>query len=180
MDGHFVPNLTIGPLIVKALRPHTKLPLDCHLMVARPEEWVEHFAAAGADFITVHAEATAHLHRLIHQVKEKGVKVGVSLNPASPLTMIQDILDDVDLVLVMSVNPGFGGQKFIESSIPKIEKLAELRGKRKYLIEVDGGVSEQNIKRLADAGADVFVAGSSVFNAAGVATSMQKLRKALG
>jgi len=163
MDGHFVPNLTFGPLIVEALKPLTQLPLDCHLMVAEPEKWITPFAKAGASVITVHAEATYHLHRLLGLIREAGCKVGVSLNPASPLSLIEDILDEVDLVLIMSVNPGFGGQSFINGSLKKISRLASLRSNRSFLIEVDGGVNAGNIRELRKAGADVFVAGSAVF-----------------
>ncbi len=166
MDGHFVPNLTIGPLVVKALRPLTRLPLDCHLMVSQPENWVEPFIQAGADCVTVHAEATPHLDRVLNQIRKLGAKAGVSLNPGSPLVLIEEVLDWVDLVLVMSVNPGLGGQKFIESSVAKVEKLRHLRGNRKFLIEVDGGVQASNIEKLHTAGADVFVAGSAIFGAA--------------
>jgi ribulose-phosphate 3-epimerase len=180
MDGHFVPNLTLGPVIVRALRPHTKLPLDCHLMVSKPEQWIDPFSEAGANVITVHAEATENLQGLIERIQSKSIKAGVSLNPASPLSLIESVLDQVDLVLVMSVNPGFGGQKFIETSYAKIEKLKALRGNRKFLIEVDGGVGEKNIKSLAQAGVDVFVAGSSIFNESGIGPSMTKLKNAIG
>ena len=164
MDGHFVPNLTFGPLVVQSLKGKTNLPLDCHLMVSQPENWVKPFAKAGADFITVHAEATVHLDRLIHEIRELGCKAGVSLNPGSPLSMIEEVLDIVDLVLIMSVNPGFGGQKFIESSYSKIERLKAARGNRSFLIEVDGGVQTDNIGLLRKSGADVFVAGSAIFS----------------
>lgn len=176
MDGHFVPNLTFGPLVVQAIRPLTHLPLDCHLMVARPEHWVEEFAKAGANIITVHAEATVHLNRLLHQIRALGCKVGVSLNPGSPLNLIEEVLDLIDLVLIMSVNPGFGGQKFIESSLNKIEQLVGMRKNRSFLIEVDGGVSSQNAEKLRKAGADVFVAGSSVFGEKNRQKAMQALR----
>lgn len=180
MDGHFVPNLTIGPLVVEAIRPLTKLPLDCHLMVSRPEDWVDPFVEAGADVVTVHAEATAHLDRLLARIRERGCKVGVSINPATSLARIEEVLDTVDLVLVMSVNPGFGGQKFIESTLSKIERLAEVRAAKKgrqFLIQVDGGVSEKNIGALRKAGADVFVAGSAIFSAKNRALAMAALRK---
>jgi ribulose-phosphate 3-epimerase len=179
MDGHFVPNLTIGPVVVEALRPVTKLPLDCHLMVSRPEDWVEPFAKAGANIITVHAEATVHLDRLVHQIKEHGCKAGVSINPGTSLAMIEEVLDIVDLVLVMSVNPGFGGQKFIDSSISKVERLAEVRGKRKFLIEIDGGIKATNIGELAQAGVDVFVAGSAIFETKDRGAAVAELRSAL-
>lgn len=176
MDGHFVPNLTIGPLVVSALKPKTKLPLDCHLMVSRPEEWVKPFASAGASVITVHAEATVHLDRLIHQIRETGCKAGVSINPATPLSAIEEVLDIVDLVLVMSVNPGFGGQKFIPSTVSKIERLVQARGARKFLIEIDGGVNASNIGMLRKAGVDVFVAGNAVFAAPDRKKAMNDLR----
>jgi len=163
MDGHFVPNLTFGPCVVSALKPKTTLPLDCHLMVSRPEDWVKPFAKAGASVITVHAEATHHLDRLVHQIRESGCKAGVSLNPATSLSAIEEVLDVVDLILLMSVNPGFGGQKFIPSTIAKLERLVRMRGDRKFLIEIDGGVNADNIGALRKAGVDVFVAGSAVF-----------------
>jgi ribulose-phosphate 3-epimerase len=179
MDGHFVPNLTIGPVVVEAIRTVTKLPLDCHLMVSRPEDWIEPFAKAGADTITIHAEAATHLDRQLRVIRDLGVKAGVSINPATPLTVIEEVLDLVDLVLVMSVNPGFGGQSFIESTLPKIARLAELRGPRSFLIEVDGGVSEKNIALLGRAGADVFVAGSAIFGKPDRKKAIRQLRSAL-
>ncbi len=179
MDGHFVPNLTIGPVVVECLRPLTKLPLDCHLMISRPEDWIESFAKAGANYITVHAEATSHLDRLLHQIKECGAKAGVSINPGTSLAMIEEVLDIVDLVLVMSVNPGFGGQKFIESTLSKVERLAEVRGKRKFLIEIDGGVKATNIGEMAKAGVDVFVAGSAIFAEKNYTRVISDMRTAL-
>lgn len=176
MDGHFVPNLTVGPLIVDAIRPHTKLPLDCHLMVTQPEDWIEAFAKAGASYITVHAEAATHLHRLLSRIRELGCKAGVSINPATSLNTIEEALDWVDLVLVMSVNPGFGGQKFIHNAIERVQRLAEVRGNRKFLIQVDGGIGEENIGILAKAGCDVFVAGSAVFGQSNRKQALQKLR----
>jgi ribulose-phosphate 3-epimerase len=180
MDGHFVPNLTIGPLVVEALKPVTKLPLDCHLMVSRPEDWVTHFAKAGASIITVHAEAATHLDRLLNQIRELGCKAGVSINPATSLSAIEEVLDLVDLVLVMSVNPGFGGQKFIDGAVAKIERLAQMRAGRKFLIEVDGGVNAQNIARLKKAGTDVFVAGSAIFSNPDRSASMGNLSTDFG
>lgn len=179
MDGHFVPNLTIGPLVVEALRPRTRLPLDCHLMVSRPEDWIDAFVKAGADVITVHAEATAHLHRLLQRIRAAGKKAGVSINPATPLSAIEEVLDDVDLVLIMSVNPGFGGQKFIESALDKVARLARLRGSRKFVIQVDGGVTAANIGKLRAAGADCFVAGSAVFGPVDRSKAIADLRAAL-
>jgi ribulose-phosphate 3-epimerase len=148
-------------------------------MVSRPDDWIEDFAKAGADLITVHVEATAHLHRTLCLIRDSGCKAGVSLNPATPLAHLEEVLDDIDLVLVMSVNPGFGGQKFIESAVSKIERLARMRGNRKFLIEVDGGVKADNIARLRKAGADVFVAGSAIFSHKDRARSIQDLRAAL-
>jgi ribulose-phosphate 3-epimerase len=179
MDGHFVPNLTVGPLIVEAIRPHTKLPLDCHLMVSRPEEWVEAFAKAGASVITVHAEATHHLDRLVARIRELGCKVGVSINPATPLSVIEEILPELDLVLVMSVNPGFGGQKFISTTVSKVERLNEIRklGELSFLIEVDGGVSARNAGDLVQAGCDVLVAGTAVFGAKDRAQAIRELKR---
>ncbi|MED3573459.1 ribulose-phosphate 3-epimerase [Cytobacillus praedii] len=166
MDGHFVPNITIGPLIVEAIRPVTKLPLDVHLMIENPDQYIESFADAGADYITVHVEACRHLHRTIHLIKSLGVKAGVVLNPATPVQMIQDIIEDVDMVLLMTVNPGFGGQKFIPSVLRKIaavKKMADDRGLN-IEIEVDGGVNEETAKLCVEAGANVLVAGSAVYN----------------
>lgn len=166
MDGHFVPNITIGPLIVEAIRPVTKLPLDVHLMIENPDQYIESFAKAGADYITVHAEACRHLHRTIHFIKSLGVKAGVVLNPATPVQMIEDIIDDVDMVLLMTVNPGFGGQKFIPSVLRKIaavKKMADNKGLT-IEIEVDGGVNEETAKLCVEAGANVLVAGSAVYN----------------
>ena len=179
MDGHFVPNLTVGPLIVEAIRPHTKLPLDCHLMVSRPEEWVDAFAKAGAAVITVHAEATHHLDRLVARIRELGCKVGVSINPATPLSVIEEILPELDLVLVMSVNPGFGGQKFISTTVSKVERLNEIRklGELSFLIEVDGGVSARNAGDLVQGGCDVLVAGTAVFGAKDRAQAIQELKR---
>ncbi|KQL19049.1 ribulose-phosphate 3-epimerase [Cytobacillus solani] len=166
MDGHFVPNITIGPLIVEAIRPTTKLPLDVHLMIENPDQYIESFAKAGADYITVHVEACRHLHRTIHYIKSFGVKAGVVLNPATPVQMIEDIIEDVDMVLLMTVNPGFGGQKFIPSVLRKIaavKKMADDKGLN-IEIEVDGGVNEETAKLCIEAGANVLVAGSAVYN----------------
>jgi ribulose-phosphate 3-epimerase len=179
MDGHFVPNLTLGPLVVETLKPMTGLFLDCHLMVSRPEDWIEPFARAGASLITFHVEAAVHLDRLIHQVKEAGCKVGVALNPGTPLVLIEEVLDQVDLVLVMSVNPGWSGQKFIENSIEKIERLEKMRAHLPFLIQVDGGVRSENIGKLKKAGVDVFVAGSSIFSRKSRKKAIQKLREQL-
>ncbi|MBM7552807.1 ribulose-phosphate 3-epimerase [Thalassobacillus pellis] len=165
MDGHFVPNITIGPLIVDAIRPFTDLPLDVHLMIENPDQYIEAFAKAGADYLSVHQEACPHLHRTIQLIKSHGVKAGVVLNPATPAEAVKPILPDVDLVLVMTVNPGFGGQSFINSTVPKIRQLADWKNEMglSYEIEVDGGVNEETAVICKEAGADVLVAGSAVF-----------------
>ena len=179
MDGHFVPNLTFGPWMAAVLRGITHLPIDAHLMVERPEEWIVPFARAGADLITIHAEATRHLDRHLHAIREVGCRVGVSINPATPLSAIEEVLDLVDLVLIMNVNPGFGGQKLIDSTIAKVERLNELRGARRWVIEVDGGIHAENIARLRRAGADVFVAGSAIFGQKDRKKAVQLLREGL-
>ena len=165
MDGHFVPNLTIGPGVVKALRPHTKKPFDVHLMISPVDLFLDAFAEAGADTITVHPEAGPHLHRTIQRVKALGKKAGVSLNPATPAKMLDYVLEEVDLVLVMSVNPGFGGQKFISSQLRKIESIANQVAKKDLVvdIEVDGGIDPATAPQAIDAGATVLVAGTAVF-----------------
>jgi len=183
MDGHFVPNLTIGPLIVRALRPladETGAPLDVHLMIEQPERYVEAFAEAGADVLTVHVETCPHLHRTVEQIRACGVKAGVTLNPATPLVMLEEILPDVDLALVMSVNPGFGGQAYIPQSTPKIRRLRRMldAGGSKALLEVDGGIKPGNVRAVVDAGADVIVAGSAVFGGP-VAENIRAFRKAV-
>ena len=178
MDGHFVPNLTLGPPIVKSLKPITKLPLDCHLMVSDPEKWIEPFVQSGANIITIHVEAAGtKLGSLLKKIKTLGCYAGVTLNPATSLSEIEAVLDDVDLVLVMSVNPGFTGQKYIESSTEKVRELAQLRKDRSFLIEVDGGVGTQNIRALREAGADAFVAGAAIFYSADRNASVSELRK---
>jgi ribulose-phosphate 3-epimerase len=165
MDGHFVPNLTIGPAVVKALRPHTKKPLDVHLMIAPVDGFLDAFAEAGADIITVHPEAGPHLHRSIQRIKALGKKAGVSLNPATPAKMLDYVLEDIDLVLVMSVNPGFGGQKFITSQLKKIEAVARRVTKQNLdiQIEVDGGIDPETARQAISAGATVLVAGTAAF-----------------
>lgn len=166
MDGHFVPNITIGPLIVEAIRPITQLPLDVHLMIENPDQYIEAFAKAGANYITVHVEACRHLHRTIQSIKSFGVKAGVVLNPATPVETIQHIIGDIDMVLLMSVNPGFGGQKFIPEVLPKIrkvKKMAEQKGLN-IEIEIDGGVNPETAKQCMEAGANVLVAGSAIYN----------------
>jgi ribulose-phosphate 3-epimerase len=166
MDGHFVPNITIGPLIVQAIRPVTKLPLDVHLMIENPDQYIEAFAKAGADYITVHVEACRHLHRTIHLIKSFGVKAGVVLNPATPIETLQHIIGDIDMVLLMSVNPGFGGQTFIPEVLPKIRKVTELAAEKgaNIEIEIDGGVNPETAKLCIEAGATVLVAGSAIYN----------------
>jgi len=166
MDGHFVPNITIGPLVVKALRPITKLPLDVHLMIENPEFYIEDFSKAGADIITVHQEATPHLHRTIHQIHNLGIKAGVSINPSTSVRTLDEIICDVDLILVMSVNPGFGGQSYIHSCTNKIRKVREMLDDRGISadLEVDGGVNVDTVNEVISAGANAFVAGSAIFN----------------
>lgn len=164
MDGHFVPNITIGPLIVSAIRPITKKVIDVHLMIAPADPYLSAFAKAGADSITVHAEAGPHLHRSLQAIRAEGKRAGVAVNPATPVSAIEHVIGDVDLVLVMSVNPGFGGQKFIPESLNKIRQVRALIGSRPIDLEVDGGVTEHNAKALGDAGADLYVAGTSVFS----------------
>ncbi|PEZ05384.1 ribulose-phosphate 3-epimerase [Bacillus sp. AFS018417] len=166
MDGHFVPNITIGPLIVEAIRPITSLPLDVHLMIENPDQYIPAFAKAGADIITVHVEACPHLHRTIQLIKSQGIKAGVVLNPHTPVSMIEHVLEDTDMVLLMTVNPGFGGQKFIHSVLQKIKQVADMVRERNLQveIEVDGGVNVETAKLCVEAGANVLVAGSAVYN----------------
>jgi ribulose-phosphate 3-epimerase len=180
MDGHFVPNITIGAPVVASIRPLTSLPLDVHLMIEHPERYISEFAKAGADIITVHVEACPHLHGTIKSIKELGVKAGVSLNPATPLSAIEEIIPHVDLVLIMSVNPGFGGQSFIPATLPKIKNLRKLLNDRKVdaELEVDGGVTADNAPGIVKAGANVLVAGNSVFKAKeGISQALRRLRE---
>lgn len=168
MDGRFVPNLTIGPLVVKAVKQRARKPLDVHLMIVEPEKYIDAFAEAGASILSVHAEACPHLHRTIQQIRNAGVRPAVALNPSTPLSAIDYVLEDLDMVLLMSVNPGFGGQSFIPSTLRKIRELRQMadeRGHRDLWIQVDGGISPKNIAEVAAAGANVFVAGSAVFGA---------------
>ncbi len=179
MDGHFVPNITIGPQVVDAVRKVTNKPLDVHLMIENPDLYIPAFAQAGADIIVVHQEAVPHMHRTVQLIKSLGKKAGVSINPGTPVGSLEAILEDLDLVLVMTVNPGFGGQSFIESCLPKIEALRKMIDARGVAVEleVDGGVKADNIGRVTAAGADVFVAGSAVFNAPDYAQAIATLRK---
>jgi len=165
MDGHFVPNLTIGPPVVKSLRNVTKLPLDCHLMIENPDEFISAFAEAGADWISVHQEVSRHLNRTLHLIKNHNCLAGVVINPATPVDTLAEVLDIVDYVLVMSVNPGFGGQKFIPSTLHKIRQLADIRSQRNlaYKIEVDGGIALDTVGEVVRAGAEILVAGNAVF-----------------
>lgn len=165
MDGHFVPNITMGPLVLKAIRPLTELPLDVHLMIENPDSYVEEFIDAGADIITVHVEAATHLHRTIQLIKAKGVKAGVVLNPATPVDAIKHIIHDIDMVLLMTVNPGFGGQSFIQNVVPKIKEVSELVKTHglNVEIEVDGGVNAETAPLCIEAGASVLVAGSAIY-----------------
>ncbi len=180
MDGHFVPNITFGPGVVAALRPHTTLPLDVHLMIAPVDPYIGAFADAGADIITVHAEAGPHLHRSLQAIRAKGKKAGVSLNPATPESALRYVLDDVDLILVMSVNPGFGGQSFIPGQLDKIRALREMIGRRPIWLQVDGGVTPETATAVVAAGANALVAGSAAFRggAAAYAGNLAALRQA--
>jgi ribulose-phosphate 3-epimerase len=178
MDGHFVPNITMGPMVAEAVRRSTHLPMDVHLMISEPDRFIADFAKAGADYISVQVEACIHLHRTIHLIKEHGAKAGAVLNPATPAAALDNILEDLDLVLVMSVNPGFGGQKFIPGTLGKIRQIKSriVEAGLSTLIQVDGGVNRSTIARIADAGADVFVAGSAVFNSDDYAQTIAELK----
>jgi ribulose-phosphate 3-epimerase len=179
MDGHFVPNITIGPAVTQAVRQVTDLPLDVHLMISNPERYVEAFVEAGADWLGIHVEATAHLERLIQQIKEAGAKATVTLNPATPLNCLEYVLKDVDMVLLMTVNPGFSGQKFIRGVLPKIRRLRQMIDEQGLptLIQVDGGVQVDTIGDLVAAGADVFVSGSGIFNDKPIAANVRRLQE---
>lgn len=178
MDGHYVPNLTIGPGVVSSLRKTTPLPFDVHLMIEDPDRYIDVFADAGSNILTVHAEAVVHLHRTVHYIKGKGIRAGVSLNPSTPLSCIEEILPDIDLLLIMTVNPGFGGQKFIAGMLPKIRKARELAQARGLglAIEVDGGVTPDNIGTLAEAGADIFVAGAAIFGSPSYSETITRMK----
>ena len=182
MDGHFVPNITIGPVVVKALKKVVNIPLDVHLMIENANLFLDAFIEAGADILTVQVEACTHLHRTVHAIKERGVRAGVALNPATPLESLAYILPDVDLVMVMTVNPGFGGQEFIPAMLPKIEHLKRIITKQKLTveIEVDGGIKVENIGEVARRGGDIFVAGSGIFGARDRKETIKKMRKEIG
>ena len=180
MDGKFVPNITFGPLVVSTINKATRLPLDVHLMIENPDNYIEDFINAGADYLTIHQEEVKHLHRSVSLIKELGAKAGVAINPATPVSTLTEIAEFVDMILIMSVNPGFGGQKFIESSLNKISQLKMLKEERglNFLIEVDGGITKNNIKQISNAGCDAFVAGSSIFksdNITGAAVELKNL-----
>ena len=178
MDGHFVPNLTIGLPVIESIKKRTRLPLDLHLMIEEPERWVERYARAGGDLITVHAEACVHLQRVVTQIREAGARPGVAINPATPPSVLEYVLDDLDLVLTMSVNPGFGGQPFIPATYPKVRRLRELLQGRAGEISIDGGVKVSNAGDLAGAGAQILVAGSAIFDAADPIQAVRDLRSA--
>jgi len=179
MDGHFVPNITIGPLVVEAARRVTSLPIDVHLMIENPDRYIKDFAKAGADLISVQVEACIHLNRTIQMIKESGLRAGAVLNPSTPLSSIEWIIEEVDFIMIMSVNPGFGGQDFIPNSLDKVGALRKMIRDRGLaaLIEIDGGVNEKTIKNISDAGVDVFVAGSAIFKSSDYKKTIDKFRK---
>ena len=178
MDGHFVPNITFGPVVVKAVKKSTKLPIDVHLMIENPDNYLEDFRNAGADIISVHYEEVVHLNRTVNRIKELGAKAGVVINPSTPVSSLKDIAEYIDLLLIMTVNPGFGGQSFISNSERRIREAVELRKslKANFLIEVDGGINKNTIQSVAKVGADVFVAGSSIFHADDISASITELK----
>ena len=180
MDGHFVPNITIGPLVVEAVRKITELPLDVHLMIEDADKYIKDFAQAGADILTVHVEACPHLHRTIHHIKEQNVRAGVVLNPSTPLSSLEEVLHEIDMVLLMSVNPGFGGQTFISSLLDKTMNLKEIMGQyeHEFDLEVDGGIKVENAGEIKEVGANVLVAGSAIFNSKNYKKAIQQLRDA--
>jgi ribulose-phosphate 3-epimerase len=180
MDGMFVPNLTLGPPIIEALRPHSRLPFDVHLMIEKPERYLADFCNAGADVLTVHAETCPHLHRTLTEIRRLGCKAGVSLNPSTPVNVIENVLDELDLILVMSVNPGFGGQSFIPNSLNKLAQVKALIADRPIYLEVDGGISPKNVESVRSAGANVLVAGSAVFKSSDIPATIAALRGETG
>ena len=179
MDGVYVPNITFGPALIKALRPHSDLPFDTHLMITKPERYIKEFAEAGSDILTVHLEATDHVHRVIQMIKDQQIKAGCSLNPATPLEGLKYLLPELDQVLIMSVNPGFGGQKYIPQITEKIKSLSNIIKKNNYdcKIEVDGGIKTHNLKTIVDAGADIIVAGSAIFGHEDPAAALAEMRR---
>ena len=182
MDGHFVPNITVGPFIVEAVRKATRLPLDVHLMIENPDKFIPDFAKAGSDILTVHVETCRHLHRIIQYIKEQGIRAGVSLNPTTPLHQLEHIIGDVDLILIMTVNPGFSGQSFIKSCLPKIAQVRRMldEGNHKAELEVDGGIKVSNISAVAQAGTDVFVAWSAIFGSENYKKTISAMRLEIG
>ena len=183
MDGHYVPNITIGPPVVTAINKVTNIPLDVHLMITNPERYIDAFAKAGADYLTVHVETVSHLHRVIQMIKSRGMKAGVSLNPATPLYTIEEVFEDLDLILIMSVNPGFGGQSFIPNTLNKLKKLRNLLNYRSIdnlIVEVDGGVKLDNIGAIAAAGCDAFVSGSGIFKETNPVATIRKMKAIIG
>ena len=180
MDGHFVPNITIGPPVIKSLRVKSRLVFDVHLMIENPELYIKNFADSGADIITVHAEATNHLHRLIQMIKGEGKKAGVALNPGTPTSVLEHVIEDLNMVLIMSVNPGFGGQKFIDSAYEKISKVRKLIDSKGLAIDlqVDGGVGIENIGRVVESGANIIVAGSAIFNSKDIPATIKMMKEA--
>lgn len=181
MDGHFVPNITVGPMVLEAVRKITQLPIDAHLMIDHPDLYLEDFVKAGANYVSVHVEASRHLHRSIQHIRNLGAKAGIALNPHTPIASMGYILDEVDFVLVMTVNPGFGGQKFIPSAFKKVEELDTLRKAHglKFEIEIDGGIKLENIAEVSQAGVDIFVAGSAIFGAKDYQEIISKMKKAI-
>lgn len=179
MDGHYVPNITFGPGLINSIRKHSNLLFDTHLMINKPEKYIKEFAEAGSDILTVHLEATAHIHRVVQLIKEENIKVGVSLNPATPLTSLEYLLPELDQVLIMSVNPGFGGQSYISQMTEKIAKLKKIITVNNYKckIEVDGGIKNHNLKEIVRAGADIIVAGSAIFGTEDPAAALAKMRR---
>jgi len=182
MDGHFVPNITMGPVIVEAIKDVATIPLDVHLMIDDPDYYVNAFIDAGADYLTIHAEATPHLHRVVQKIKDRGVKAGVALNPHTSLSVLENILDDIDLVLIMSVNPGFGGQSFIPNTLSKLQELQKMlkeHNAKHIELEVDGGIKIDNIKEVLEAGCDIFVSGSGIFKAKNPVQMIKDMNKIL-
>ncbi len=180
MDGHFVPNITFGPFVIKAIKRVATIPLDVHLMIENPGDYIAAFCDAGADYLTIHVEATPHLHRVLQQIRAKGVKAGVSLNPHTPLSAIEEVLGDLDMILIMAVNPGFGGQSFIPNTLDKLKRLQKMLKKHNaehVEVEVDGGIKLENIREVSEAGCDIFVSGSGIFKADNPIEMIRKMKK---